>query len=52
MMGVILAHESAAFRPRLSIVQVEESTDLAPRFDAAGLLLWLPSVMQEFSDPY
>ncbi|NLI27783.1 MAG: phosphoribosyl-AMP cyclohydrolase [Acetobacter sp.] len=38
MMSDILAHKSAAFRRRLSIVQVEESTDLAPRFDVGGLL--------------
>jgi phosphoribosyl-AMP cyclohydrolase len=38
MMSDILAHESIAFQRRLSIVQVEESTDLAPRFDVGGLL--------------
>lgn len=37
-MSDILAHESIAFQRRLSIVQVEESTDLAPRFDVGGLL--------------
>ncbi|MBS1004523.1 phosphoribosyl-AMP cyclohydrolase [Acetobacter thailandicus] len=38
MMSTMLARESSAFRPRFSVVQVEESTDLAPRFDAEGLL--------------
>ncbi|AQT03875.1 phosphoribosyl-AMP cyclohydrolase [Acetobacter persici] len=38
MMGETLPSEPTEFRPRVSIEQVEEGTDLAPRFDARGLL--------------
>lgn len=38
MMGEALPSASTAFQPRVSIEQVEEGTDLAPRFDVRGLL--------------
>lgn len=37
-MGEAPPSASTAFQPRVSIEQVEEGTDLAPRFDASGLL--------------
>jgi phosphoribosyl-AMP cyclohydrolase len=38
MMGEAPPSASTAFQPRVSIEQVEEGTDLAPRFDVRGLL--------------
>ena len=37
-MGEALPSASTAFQPRVSIEQVEEGTDLDPRFDVRGLL--------------
>lgn len=37
-MTAIVSPAAAMFRPRLSVEQVEEGVDLAPRFDVAGLL--------------
>lgn len=37
-MGEAPPSASTAFQPRVSIEQVEEGTDLAPRFDVRGLL--------------
>jgi len=38
MTGATVSFASTGFRKRVSVEQLEEGTDLAPRFDASGLL--------------